>query len=156
PGPPGLPGSGGFSGSGVYGAPPSDFPPIQSMGQPPAMQPPPMQARMPEPPMMQPPPPSGGGGSGYKKPLWIGALLGIVIAVAGAAFIVNAIRKRNAEKEAANHIAVQIATAPQGAAVSINGQARCTSECNLTLEPGNYQVTASLDGYEPATSSLNL
>jgi hypothetical protein len=85
--------------------------------------------------------------------LWIGAILGIVIALAGTALLV--MRKRDAGN--AQPVAVQITTAPSGAAIRINGENRCTSgDCNLNLAPGTYQVTASLDGYDPAASSLTV
>ena len=51
---------------------------------------------------------------------------------------------------------VQIATTPTGASIRVNGEARCTSDCKLTLPPGAYQITAFLDGYEPAASGVNL
>ncbi len=37
-----------------------------------------------------------------------------------------------------------------------NGGTQCTSNCQVTLAPGNYLVTAFLDGYEPASSELAL
>ena len=37
-------------------------------------------------------------------------------------------------------IAVQIATLPPGASVQVNGETKCTSDCNLQLPPGQYQI----------------
>ena len=37
-----------------------------------------------------------------------------------------------------------------------SGEQTCTSSCKLALPPGNYQVTAFLDGYEPAASGVVL
>ena len=53
-------------------------------------------------------------------------------------------------------VAVQIATTPPGASIRVNGEDKCTSDCKLTLAPGAYQITAFLDGYEPAASGVNL
>jgi hypothetical protein len=51
-------------------------------------------------------------------------------------------------------VQVQISTTPPGASVRVNGDAQCTSDCSLNLAPGNYQITAFLDGYEPAASGI--
>ena len=58
--------------------------------------------------------------------------------------------------QTATGVAVQIATTPAGASIRVNGEAKCTSDCTLTLPPGAYQITAFLDGYEPAASGVNL
>ena len=72
------------------------------------------------------------------------------------AFLVNQARKRNLNNHAANAVQVRIATTPSGASVRINGEAKCTSDCTLPLAPGNYQITAFLDGYEPAASGITV
>lgn len=87
----------------------------------------------------------------------VGAILGILIAVGGVVFLVKMARKRNQMQAAATaEIQVEIATTPPGASVRINGETRCTSTCKLSLAPGNYQVTAFLDGYDPAASGVVL
>ncbi len=92
----------------------------------------------------------------WKRSLAIGAV-GALIAVAAVVFLVNMARKRNQLKAAATaEIQVEIATTPPGASVRINGETRCTSTCKLSLAPGNYQVTAFLDGYDPAASGVML
>jgi hypothetical protein len=90
----------------------------------------------------------------------IGAGLGVIAAILGIAFLVNMARKRNvlektqtAEKAA---VQVQIATTPPAASVRINGEAKCDAPCAIPLTPGTYQVTAFLDGYDPATDSITV
>jgi hypothetical protein len=39
-----------------------------------------------------------------------------------------------------------------GASIRVNGETKCVSDCKFTLAPGTYQITAFLDGYEPAAS----
>lgn len=78
------------------------------------------------------------------------------------AILVNQARKRNPKPlPAAGAVQVDIATSPTGAAVRVNpgqanGETKCTSNCTVALVPGDYQVTAFLDGYEPATSPLTV
>lgn len=94
----------------------------------------------------QPRPPSG-----VPKPVLIGAAIGLVFVIGIVAFIVHKRRLSNAVPSA---IAVQIATTPPGATVKVGGEAQCTSNCSIDLAPGNYQITAFLDGYEPAASGI--
>ncbi len=76
------------------------------------------------------------------------------MALAGIAIGVNLARKRNTG--AAGRVSVEIVTNPPGASIRINGEPVCTSNCKLSLAPGNYQFTAFLDGYEPAASGVAL
>ena len=84
--------------------------------------------------------------------------MGIGLSLLLIVVLVNVARKRNvnAPDRAATGVAVQIATTPPGASIRVNGEAKCTSDCTLTLPPGAYQITAFLDGYEPAASGVNL
>ena len=70
----------------------------------------------------------------------------------GAAVVIGVVVHKRHQKAAALAAAVQveIATTPPGASVRVNGEAQCTSNCSVALAPGNYQITAFLDGYEPA------
>jgi hypothetical protein len=88
----------------------------------------------------------------------MGALLGAVIAMALIAFLVNQARKRNAalKEAAAAAIQVDVVTTPANASVRVNGEAKCNAPCQVSLAPGTYQVTAFLDGYDPATSPLTV
>jgi hypothetical protein len=97
----------------------------------------------------------------WKRALWTGIAVGIGLSLLMMVVLVNVARKRNinvGEPAAASStsVAVQIATTPSGASIRVNGEAKCTSDCTLTLPPGAYQITAFLDGYEPAASGVNL
>src|SRR6185437_2180353 len=96
----------------------------------------------------------------WKKALWTGIAVGVGISLLMIVVLVNVARRRNINvpDSTANSagVAVQISTTPSGASIRVNGEARCTSDCKLTLPPGTYQITAFLDGYEPAASGVNL
>ncbi len=95
----------------------------------------------------------------WKKALLFGAILGLIVAVAGIAFLVNMARKRNKAAEVASTAAgieVQVATTPPGAAIKVNGEDKCTSPCSVPLAPGDYQITAFLPGYEPGANGVTV
>jgi hypothetical protein len=116
----------------------------------------------PQPPQQNPPPPQGPPKppQNWKRAIWIGAFVGAVIAVAGIIGLVNLARNRSKKEAASAQIQVQIDTTPPGASVRVtsanSGEQTCTSACKLALPAGNYQVTAFLDGYEPAASGVVL
>jgi hypothetical protein len=126
----------------------------------------PTQAKVPppaRPPEKRPPPlrPPVGSRTNWKRAVVLGALAGALASIALIAVLVNQARKRNRGAAVAG-IQVQIATTPPGANVRIasgaqaNPETTCTSDCNLALAPGTYQVTAFLDGYEPAANNLTV
>jgi len=110
----------------------------------------------------QPPPPYGPAtakvsaapraGKGWKSALVVGAIAGVLISIAVLAFLVR--RARVARQSAA--VEVRLVTTPPGAAIRVNGEAKCNSNCTLPLTPGEYQVTAFLDGYQPSASTLKV
>ena len=51
---------------------------------------------------------------------------------------------------------MDIITTPPGATIQINNDTKCTSNCRVNLAPGNYQVTAMLDGYDPAATGVTV
>lgn len=113
--------------------------------------------------MQQPPQaakPSSSGG--WKKPVMIGGILGALLAVGAVGFIVLKRKGGNDTASSASSAApgaaiqVPITTNPPGASIKVNGEAKCNSNCSVSLEPGNYQITAFLDGYEPAASGLTV
>jgi hypothetical protein len=62
-------------------------------------------------------------------------------------------------------VQVGITTSPPGASVKVNAeqsvaggsqQPDCTSNCELALAPGIYQVSASLDGFDPAAGAVTV
>jgi serine/threonine-protein kinase len=53
-------------------------------------------------------------------------------------------------------VSVQIRTQPSGANLSINGEARGTSDQPLSLPPGDYPLEAALPGYETLHTTLSV
>ena len=94
----------------------------------------------------------------WQRALWTGVAVGIVLSLILIVALVNLARRRNVSltELTATDVIVQIATTPPGASIRVNGEAKCTSDCSLTLAPGAYQITAFLDGYEPAASGVSL
>ena len=66
--------------------------------------------------------------------------------------LVNQARK----KRLGAGVQIQVATNPPGASVRINGEPMCTSNCSVSMPPGNYQIAAFLDGYEAAASNVTV
>lgn len=105
-----------------------------------------------QPPSSVPPPPTN-----WRRPLILGALLGAIVSIALIAVLVNQARKRNVVKEKdAAMVDVDVSTTPQDASIRVNDQVKCNSPCRIPLAPGSYQVMAFLDGYDPATSPVNV
>jgi hypothetical protein len=91
--------------------------------------------------------------SNWKRSILIGAAVGVVLVAAIVAAVV--VHKRHLKQAAAiATIQIDIDTTPPGASVRVNGEAQCVSNCSVALAPGNYQITAFLDGYEPAASGI--
>ena len=53
-------------------------------------------------------------------------------------------------------VAVQVRSDPQGASVRIGNLSCVTPRCTIDLLPGNYNVSARLDGYEPIEQTLTV
>jgi hypothetical protein len=92
-----------------------------------------------------------------------------MLALAGIGFMLyNKKRKGGTPESTATGSQIQLAvnTNPAGAALRITGdtasaqhynsETKCDATCTLSLDPGTYQITAFLDGYEPAASGVNL
>lgn len=103
-----------------------------------------------------------------KPAVLVGTIAGVLAAVL-LVFAATVLRShKNAGKApvlTVGAVPVSIDTAPPGAIVKIAAaqpapgaprETACTSNCKLTLTPGVYQVTASLDGYDLAAVSLNV
>ena len=104
------------------------------------------------PPKVPAPPPPAGTGKGWKSALLIGAVAGVLIAGVTLAVLV----KRARVERALAAVAVHVTTTPPGAAIRVNGEAKCKSDCSVPLPPGDYQVTAFLDGYQPSASNIKV
>ncbi len=102
------------------------------------------------------------------KPKDVGRMLGVGAGLGIAAWLIIFIilvqiaRNRNMPqppggvKGAPGTVAVTIATTPPGAEIRINGEVKCKSDCRVNLTPGNYQVTASLDGFDPGATGVTV
>ena len=90
--------------------------------------------------------------SSWSGALVLGSVVGAILAIAVVTFLVDKARKRNLS----TGVVVQVATTPPGAAIRVNGETKCTSNCDLSLVPGDYQLMAFSDGYEPAVSLLTV
>jgi len=118
-----------------------------------AFQPPPILGEQPPAARPQAPtPPPPGTGKGWKSALLIGAIAGLLISIAVLSFLV----KRARAGRALAAVAVRVATTPPGAAIRVNGEPKCNSDCSVPLPPGEYQVTAFLDGYQPSASTVKV
>jgi hypothetical protein len=132
---------------------------------PPPPPPPPELAVTPEIPPPPPPPPPVPAAARRRKLNWssamvIGPLTGVLVALAFVFLVVHQSRKRNVAA-----VQVDIATIPAGASVRVAAQqaaasgskeTTCTSNCKVMLAPGAYQVSASLDGFEPAVGAVTV
>ncbi len=90
--------------------------------------------------------------SSWTSAMVLGGIAGAVLAIGVLVFFVNQARKHNSSAG----VAVQVATTPPGAAIRVNGEQKCTSTCDISLVPGDYQLMAFLDGYDPAVSLLTV
>ena len=104
------------------------------------------------------PPPTSSGGLNWKRAMAIGAIIGILGAVAILVTIVNLARRRNNPAPPPNtgSAELNITTVPAGARIQINGEEKCVSPCKLQLPPGDYRVQAQLEGYDPTLSPHTL
>jgi len=101
----------------------------------------------------------------WKRAKVIAPIVGLLVALVLILAVVHNIRKRNADIAARKAAAVEvaIATAPPGALVKVtaeqsaagrSNETTCTANCKLALTPGTYQISASLDGFEPAAGAV--
>ena len=122
----------------------------------------------PQPPILPPAPPVPPRPShSWKRAVVIWPIAGLLVALVVVVLVVQQKRKGNTNPAARIPAAVQveIATTPPGASVRVAAEpsaagggreTTCTSNCKVLLTPGAYQVSASLDGFEPATSAVNV
>jgi hypothetical protein len=119
----------------------------------------------PEPPARRPAPPRAP--FKWNRAVVIAPIAGLLVALVLVFVLVHQVRKRNADIAARNAAAVQveIATTPPGASVTValeksaaggGNPATCTSACKLALAPGTYQISASLDGFEPSAGAVTV
>lgn len=93
----------------------------------------------------------------WKRAVAVGGVVGLLIA-AGGIFTIRNARKKAAEQAQipAGATSVAVKTQPAGASIRVNGEVKCTSDCNIELPTGTYEVQAVLPGYESASNSVNV
>ncbi|MEP6963342.1 MAG: PEGA domain-containing protein, partial [Acidobacteriota bacterium] len=90
-----------------------------------------------------------------RRPLWTFAA-GAAIALIAIVVLVNMARDRNRAVALATPMDVKLTTEPAGASIRVDGQESCTSNCSAKILPGEHQVAAVLDGYEPVERPLTI
>ena len=101
----------------------------------------------------------------WNRAIVVGPALGLLAALVVIFLVVHHARERNAKNRAlyAAAVPVDISTAPAGATVKIVAEGvksgassgiTCKSNCQVALTPGAYQISASLDGFDPARQSV--
>ncbi len=91
----------------------------------------------------------------WKRAAAVGGVIGLLVAAGGIYTIRNA-RKAKEEVTTSTNIKVAVKTNPPGASIRVNGEVKCTSDCNIELAPGPYEIQAVLPGYEPASSKMEV
>ncbi|MFN0100616.1 MAG: PEGA domain-containing protein [Bryobacteraceae bacterium] len=91
----------------------------------------------------------------WKRAAAVGGVIGLLIA-AGGIYTFRKTRTPSDLPPASANIKVAVKTTPPGASIRVNGEVKCTSDCNLELAPGAYEVQAVLPGYEPSASKLEV
>ena len=89
------------------------------------------------------------------KAIAIGAGALVVLVIGVLAIVKLSHRTRPQPAAVAAALSFHVHTSPPGAAILVNGEARGNSDLDLSLTPGSYQIEARLDGYQPATTSID-
>ena len=141
------------SGQQAAAAPPPEPPPAAML---PTQVMPATGSQPPPPPPQQPalPPPSPAAFN-WKRAAAVGGVLGLLVAAAGI-YTVRSARKAKDDASISNNTKVAFKTNPPGASIRVNGEVKCTSDCNIELAPGPYEIQAVLPGYEPGASKLEV
>lgn len=88
---------------------------------------------------------------GSRKRNWTAiTIFAALVLIVGAGLVANQVRKRRL----AAGVRIQVTTNPPGAAVRVNGEPMCTSNCSFAMPPGKYEITAYRDGYEAAAGNV--
>ena len=93
-------------------------------------------------------------GSLPKNVIAIGAAVLVVVLIAAIA-VVKMTHRARPLPAAVTALALHVHTSPPGATILVNGETRGVSDLDLKLNPGNYQIEARLDGYQPASTAID-
>jgi hypothetical protein len=108
-----------------------------------------------QPPQPPTPPKAPAAAFNWKRAAAVGGVIGLLVAAGGIYTIRNARKQRDVVTNS-SAIKVAVKTNPPGASIRVNGEVKCTSDCNIELAPGPYEVQAVLPGYETATSKIDV
>jgi hypothetical protein len=97
----------------------------------------------------------------------VGSIAGLLAGLVLIVWVIHRSGQHNAPEATATAATVQVdlATDPTGAQVKVVADpsaagggkgGACTSSCTLSLAPGVYQVTASMDGFDTATNTVTV
>ena len=97
---------------------------------------------------------------GWRRLIYVGILVGLLGSLGLWVTMVQIARERNPDlapvSTSSTAIPVNITTTPPGATIQINNETKCTSNCKISLSPGNYQVTALMDGFDPVATGVTV
>ncbi len=83
-----------------------------------------------------------------------GSAAGLVLLLAIVGIALKGRHGQSSPAATAVQFQVQIHTTPPGATIRINNEVRGTSDLQVSLPEGTYQIDAQLNGYQPATTSF--
>jgi serine/threonine protein kinase len=89
-----------------------------------------------------------------KNAVLIGAVALVVVLIAAVAAVKLSHRSRP-QPAVVSALAFHVHTSPPGATILVNGETHGASDLDLNLAPGSYQIEARLDGYQPASTTLD-
>jgi len=104
---------------------------------------------------LQAPKPPAAAAFNWKRAAGVGVAIGTLVAAAGI-YTYHRSKAPKEEPKPAGNIGVAVKTNPPGASIRVNGEVKCTSDCNIELLPGAYEVQAVLPGYEPGSSKIDV
>jgi hypothetical protein len=140
--------------SGIF-AVPTGLPPAAPPDVPPAA--PPHQNGGPAGAVGAPPPPPHPPRKAVMSPAMLWALGGAALVLVLLIVVVVVGQKlRRSAHPVESTVHVEVRTWPPGATIRVNGKIRGTSNFQLEDAPGKYQVDAVLEGYQPASSAVEL
>ena len=90
------------------------------------------------------------------RPALVWGITGVATALAMTIIALALFSRVGRQKPPERPIAVEVRTMPPGATIRVNNEVRGTSNLKLELPPGTYHLEAVLEGYQPATSSLEV
>jgi hypothetical protein len=138
-------------------APPASMLPTQVMPATASQHPPPPQfpQQPAQPTQSASKPPAPPAAFNWKRAAAVGGVIGLLVA-AGGIYTVRKAREAKTEVVTSSNSKVAVKTNPPGASIRVNGEVKCTSDCNIDLPPGPYEIQAVLPGYETGSSKIEV